>query len=46
MLSCPRVEEPGFDWCAGLREILGGESAVMDDRIEALRLSRGALAGR
>ncbi len=35
----------GFDWCAELREILDGELAVMDERIEALRLSRGALAG-
>ncbi|MFE3390930.1 MerR family transcriptional regulator [Streptomyces anulatus] len=45
VLPCARGEGPAFDWCAELREILGGELAVMDDRIEALRRSRGTLAG-
>ncbi|MGW4254395.1 MerR family transcriptional regulator [Streptomyces californicus] len=44
VLPCTRGDR-GFDWCAELREILDGELAVMDERIEALRLSRGALAG-
>ncbi len=38
-------EGPGFDWCAELRAILDGELADLDERIEALRRSRGALAG-
>ncbi|MFD4178828.1 MULTISPECIES: MerR family transcriptional regulator [Streptomyces] len=45
VLPCARGEGPGFDWCAELREILGGELAVMDDQIEALRRRRGTLAG-
>ncbi len=35
----------GFDWCAELRAILDGELADLDEQIEALRRSRGALVG-
>lgn len=45
VLPCARGEQSGFDWCAELREILDGELAAMDERMEALRRSRGALAG-
>ncbi|MFE8914309.1 MerR family transcriptional regulator [Streptomyces globisporus] len=45
VLPCAGGEQPGFDWCAELREILDGELAAMDERIDALRRSRGALVG-
>ncbi|MER7701076.1 MULTISPECIES: MerR family transcriptional regulator [unclassified Streptomyces] len=45
VLPCARDGRAGFDWCAELREILDGELAEMDERIAALRRSRGALAG-
>ncbi|MEI7031372.1 MerR family transcriptional regulator [Streptomyces pratensis] len=45
VLPCVRGGQPGFDWCAELREILAGELAAMDERLEELRRSRGALAG-
>ncbi|MFJ7058283.1 MerR family transcriptional regulator [Streptomyces microflavus] len=45
VLPCARGEQPGFDWCAELREILAGELAVMNGQIDALRASRGALVG-
>ncbi|MFD3961501.1 MULTISPECIES: MerR family transcriptional regulator [Streptomyces] len=45
VLPCARGEQPGFDWCEDLRAILDGELADLDERIEALRRSRGALAG-
>ncbi|WP_030669257.1 MerR family transcriptional regulator [Streptomyces sp. NRRL B-1347] len=45
VLPCTRGEQPGFDWCADLRALLDRELAVMDERIDDLRRSRGALAG-
>ncbi|MFE2295752.1 MerR family transcriptional regulator [Streptomyces sp. NPDC059452] len=45
VLPCARGEQPGFDWCAELRAILDGELEELDEQIEALRRSRGALAG-
>ncbi|MEW2527072.1 MerR family transcriptional regulator [Streptomyces sp. NPDC047071] len=45
VLPCTRGEQPGFDWCADLRELLDRELAAMDERIDDLRRSRGALAG-
>ncbi|MER6145487.1 MerR family transcriptional regulator [Streptomyces sparsogenes] len=45
VLPCARGEQPGFDWCAELREVLQGELAALDDRIDGLMRNRGALAG-
>jgi DNA-binding transcriptional MerR regulator len=45
VLPCARGERPDFEWCAELWEILNGELAAMDERIDALQRSRGALAG-
>ncbi|MDT0490212.1 MerR family transcriptional regulator [Kitasatospora albolonga] len=45
VLPCARGEQPGFDWCADLRAILDGELTDLDEQIEALRRSRGALVG-
>ncbi|MCI3928572.1 MerR family transcriptional regulator [Streptomyces sp. AN091965] len=45
VLPCTRGEQTGFDWCADLRELLDRELAAMDERIDDLRRSRGALAG-
>ncbi|MGW6583348.1 MerR family transcriptional regulator [Streptomyces globisporus] len=45
VLPCAGGEQQGFDWCAELREILDGELAAMDEQIDALRRSRGALVG-
>ncbi|MEU6632248.1 MerR family transcriptional regulator [Streptomyces parvus] len=45
VLPCARGEQAGFDWCAELRAILDGELADLDEQIEALRRSRGALVG-
>jgi DNA-binding transcriptional MerR regulator len=46
VLPCARGEGPdlGFDWCAELRDVLRGELAAVDARIDALRRSRGTLA--
>ncbi|MEU9833587.1 MerR family transcriptional regulator [Streptosporangium sp. NPDC048047] len=43
-LPCARGERPDFDWCAELWDILNGELTAMDERIEGLQRSRGALA--
>ncbi|MEU1664443.1 MerR family transcriptional regulator [Streptomyces sparsogenes] len=45
VLPCARGEQPGFDWCAELREVLQGELAALDDRIDGLMRSRSTLAG-
>lgn len=45
VLPCARGEQPEFDWCAGLRAILGRELAATDERIDSLQRSRSALAG-
>ncbi|MGW8488523.1 MerR family transcriptional regulator [Streptomyces sp. NPDC055886] len=45
VLPCAGGEQPEFDWCAELREILDGELAAMDAQIDELRRSRGTLAG-
>ncbi|KUH40221.1 MULTISPECIES: MerR family transcriptional regulator [Streptomyces] len=46
VLPCARGEGPGlgFDWCAEIRDVLHGELAAADARIDALRRSRGTLA--
>ncbi|WP_436761081.1 MerR family transcriptional regulator [Streptosporangium sp. V21-05] len=45
VLPCARGERPEFEWCADLWDILNGELAAMDERIDDLQRSRGALAG-
>ncbi|MFH8369288.1 MerR family transcriptional regulator [Streptomyces sp. NPDC018031] len=45
VLPCARGELPEFDWCVDVRAILDRELAAMDERIDGLRRSRGALAG-
>lgn len=45
VLPCTRGERPDFEWCAELWEILNGELADMDERIDSLQRTRGALAG-
>ncbi|MFI7704150.1 MerR family transcriptional regulator [Nonomuraea sp. NPDC049480] len=45
VLPCARGERPEFDWCADLQAILNGELAAMDERIDSLQRSRGALVG-
>lgn len=45
VLPCVRGERPDFEWCAELWEILNGELEAMDERIDTLQRSRGALAG-
>ncbi|MGP3976282.1 MerR family transcriptional regulator [Streptomyces sp. 8N114] len=44
VLPCVRGEQPVIHWCAELRDILNGELAAMDERIDALQRSRGTLA--
>ncbi|GAB2621832.1 MerR family transcriptional regulator [Streptomyces capparidis] len=44
VLPCVRGERPEFEWCAELWDILNGELAAMDQRIDALQRSRGTLA--
>lgn len=44
VLPCTPGEQPGFDWCEGLRELLGRELAAMDDRINGLQRTRTTLA--
>lgn len=45
VLPCTRGEQPEFDWCADLRELMHRELAAVDERIDDLRRSRGTLAG-
>ncbi|WP_433351049.1 MerR family transcriptional regulator [Microtetraspora malaysiensis] len=44
VLPCVRGERPDFEWCAELWDILNGELAAMDERIDGLQRSRGRLA--
>ncbi|MEU1736864.1 MerR family transcriptional regulator [Streptosporangium sp. NPDC020145] len=44
VLPCARGERPDFDWCAELWDILNGELAAMDERIDGLQRNRGTLA--
>ncbi|GAA3123214.1 MerR family transcriptional regulator [Planomonospora alba] len=44
VLPCARGERPDIDWCADLWAVLNGELAAMDERIDSLQRSRGALA--
>ncbi|MDA0633294.1 MerR family transcriptional regulator [Nonomuraea sp. MCN248] len=45
VLPCARGERPEFDWCAELWDILNGELASMDERIDDLQRNRSTLAG-
>ncbi|TDD11001.1 MerR family transcriptional regulator [Nonomuraea deserti] len=45
VLPCARGERPDIEWCAELWDILNGELATMDQRIDELQSSRDALAG-
>ncbi|MDJ0463985.1 MerR family transcriptional regulator [Streptomyces sp. H27-C3] len=45
VLPCARGEQPEFDWCAELRDVLDRELAVTDEHIDTLRRNRSALAG-
>lgn len=45
VLPCARGERPEFDWCAELWDILNGELAAMDERIDDLQRNRTTLAG-
>ncbi|WP_084964968.1 MerR family transcriptional regulator [Thermoactinospora rubra] len=45
VLPCARGERPEFDWCAELWDILNGELAAMDERIDDLQRMRSTLAG-
>ncbi|WP_158893087.1 MerR family transcriptional regulator [Amycolatopsis anabasis] len=44
VLPCTRGERPEFDLCPDLRALLNRELAAMDERIDGLRRTRGALA--
>ncbi|NGO72901.1 MerR family transcriptional regulator [Streptomyces boncukensis] len=45
VLPCARGEGPGpgIDWCAELRELLEGELATLEERIEGLSRNRDSL---
>ncbi|WP_434599665.1 MerR family transcriptional regulator [Streptomyces sp. A5-4] len=45
VLPCVRGERPEFDWCADLRAVMDRELEATDQRIDALRRNRSALAG-
>jgi len=45
VLPCARGERPEIDLCVDLREVLGQELMVKDERIDDLRRERDALAG-
>ncbi|MET9343709.1 MULTISPECIES: MerR family transcriptional regulator [unclassified Nonomuraea] len=45
VLPCTRGDQPEFDWCADLRDLMDRELAAVDQRIDDLRRNRGALAG-
>ncbi|WP_344891743.1 MerR family transcriptional regulator [Actinomadura meridiana] len=44
VLPCTRDDQPEFDWCADIRDLLDRELAVLDGRIEDLQRNRGTLA--
>jgi DNA-binding transcriptional MerR regulator len=45
VLPCARGERPEFEWCADLWDIMNGELAAMDERIDGLQRNRSTLAG-
>ncbi|NBE97553.1 MULTISPECIES: hypothetical protein [unclassified Nonomuraea] len=45
VLPCARGERPDIEWCAELWDILNGELATMDRRIDDLQSGRDLLAG-
>ncbi|WP_327091079.1 MerR family transcriptional regulator [Nonomuraea sp. NBC_01738] len=45
VLPCARGERPEIEWCAELWDVMNGELASMDRRIDNLRHDRAALAG-
>ncbi|SEG81308.1 DNA-binding transcriptional regulator, MerR family [Thermomonospora echinospora] len=45
VLPCTRDDQPEFDWCADIRDLLDRELAALDARIKSLQRDRGTLAG-
>lgn len=45
VLPCTRSDQPDFDWCADIRDLLDREITAIDTRIEGLRRNHDALTG-
>ncbi|MEV3921000.1 MerR family transcriptional regulator [Actinomadura coerulea] len=45
VLPCTRSENPDFDWCADIRDLLDNEIAALNARIEGLQRNHQALTG-
>ncbi|MES9537989.1 MerR family transcriptional regulator [Actinomadura sp. NPDC000600] len=45
VLPCTRSDQPEFDWCAGIRDLLDRELMALDARIEGLQRNQEALTG-
>lgn len=45
VLPCTRSDQPDFDWCADIRDLLDREIAALDARIEGLQRNHDALNG-
>jgi DNA-binding transcriptional MerR regulator len=44
VLPCTKGDQPEFDWCADLRDLMARELAAIDTRINTLQETRGTLA--
>ncbi|MEV4004977.1 MerR family transcriptional regulator [Actinomadura sp. NPDC049753] len=45
VLPCTRSDQPDFDWCEGIRDLLDREIAALNARIEGLQRNHEALTG-
>ncbi|MEU8302373.1 MerR family transcriptional regulator [Actinomadura sp. NPDC048955] len=45
VLPCTRSDQPDFDWCAGIRDLLDRELTALNARIEGLQRNHDTLTG-
>lgn len=45
VLPCTRSDQPDFDWCAGIRDLLDRELTALNARIEGLQRNHETLTG-
>ncbi|WP_141579319.1 MerR family transcriptional regulator [Actinomadura sp. WMMA1423] len=45
VLPCTRSDQPEFDWCSGITDLLDRELMALDARIDGLRRNHDALTG-
>ncbi|NDU73207.1 MerR family transcriptional regulator [Actinomadura sp. DSM 109109] len=45
VLPCTRNDQPDFDWCSGIRDLLDRELASLNARIDGLRRNQDTITG-